>query len=247
MGGTVQTSQSTTAPTNPDVQPTVSKLMKGLQGAYDSGVKVFDQSLYPGVGGTTQQGWQTTLNAANNPAYSQGVGGAIGDFGDVAAGNRFGMNDPGYAQLRAKAGEDTLRDVNAIFTQSGRFGSGSHVNNATESLGNVYAGMDYQNYQNDIARQQAAAGMLPGLYQASLAPGMTQGAVGAAQDADALAARQAENDLFRRKADAPWDALSRGSSILSGSAGAGGSTTSQEIPWWAAAAGLGSTIAGGFV
>lgn len=246
MGGSVQTQSQTTAPANPDVQPTVSKLMKGLQGAYDSGVKVFNQSLYPGVGDTTRNSWATTLNAANNPAYSQSVGGALADFGDVAAGNRFGMDDPGYAALRAKAADDTLTGVNALFTQSGRFGSGSHVRNATESLGNVLAGMDYQNFQNDIARQQAAAGMLPGLYEASLAPGMTQGAIGAAQDADALARRQAENDLFRRQSDAPWDSLARASSILSGTASAGGSTTSQEIPWWAAAAGLGSTIAGAF-
>jgi hypothetical protein len=247
MGGTVQTSSSTTAPTNPDVQPTVSTLMKGLQGAYNSGVAVNNQSLYPGVGDTTKNSWATTLGAANNPAYSSAIGGAISDFGDVAAGNRFGMNDPGYAQLRAKVGDDTLTDVNSMFTGSGRFGSGSHVKNATSELGNVYAGMDYNNYQQDIARQQQAAGMMPGLFQASLAPGMTQGAVGAAQDADALATRQADNDLFRRQNDAKWEALARGSSILSGTAGAGGSSTSQEIPWWAAAAGLGSTLAGGFM
>lgn len=182
----------------------------------------------------------------NNPAYSSAMNGAISDFGDVAAGNRFGLNDPGYAALRAKVGDDTLTDVNSIFTSSGRFGSGSHVKNATSELGNVYAGMDYQNHQNDIARQQQAAQMMPGLLQGAALPGTMQGAIGAAQDADALATRQGANDLFRRQNDAPWDALSRSSSILSGTAGSGGTETSQNIPWWAAAAGIGSTIAGAF-
>lgn len=246
MGGSVQTSSSTSTSANPDVQPTVSKLMKGLQGAYDGGVKVFDQSLYPGVGDTTKNAWANTLEAVNNPAYSSAMNGAISDFGDVAAGNRFGMADPGYAALRAKVGDDTLTDVNSIFTGSGRFGSGSHVKNATSELGNVYAGMDYQNHQNDIARQQQAAQMMPGLLQGAALPGTMQGAVGAAQDADALAARQGANDLFRRQNDAPWEALARASSTLSGTAGAGGTESSQNIPWWAAAAGLGSTIAGAF-
>lgn len=246
MGGSVQTSSSTSTSANPDVQPTVSKLMKGLQGAYDGGVKVFDQSLYPGVGDTTKNAWANTLEAVNNPGYSAAMNGAIADFGDVAAGNRFGLNDPGYAALRAKVGDDTLTDVNSIFTSSGRFGSGSHVKNATSELGNVYAGMDYQNHQNDIARQQQAAQMMPGLLQGAALPGTMQGAIGAAQDADALATRQGANDLFRRQNDAKWDALARSSSILSGTAGSGGTETSQNIPWWAAAAGIGSTIAGAF-
>jgi hypothetical protein len=74
-------------------------------------------------------------------------------------------NAPGYAQLRAKAGQDTLNDVNGIFTGSGRFGSGSHVGNATEELGNVYAGMDMQNYENRLARMLGGNQALAGIAQ----------------------------------------------------------------------------------
>lgn len=244
MGGTVQTQQTSSNPTNPDVQPTVSQLLKGLQGATSSGTKVFGQTLYPGLSSTTQGGLNSLVSGANPAGYQSSIGGAISDFGDVAAGNRFGTNDPGYQALRAKAGEDTLRDVNALFTGSGRFGSGSHVKNATESLGNVYAGMDYQNFQNDQARQMAAAGMLPQLQQAYQLPAQTQLQAGQIMDADALARRQAENDLFRRQSDAPWDTLAKGSSILAGTAPYGGQTQSTEVPWWAAGLGIGTGLAG---
>lgn len=245
--GNVTTSSSSTSPSNKDVDPTVSKLLKGLQGQYDSGVEVFDKTLYPGVGGTTQNAWQTTLDAAGNPDYANAVGGAISDFGDVAAGNRFGMNDPGYATLRGNIQSDVMRDVNKTFGSSGLFGSDSNLDAAGEGLGNALAGLDYTNYQNDVTRQQQAAQMLPGLYSASLAPGAAQAGVGAAQDADALAARQGENDLFRRQNDAGWDALARSSSVLAGTAGSSGSNTENQIPWWAAIGGAGAGLAGAFL
>lgn len=246
-GGGTETQTTTSGPTNPMVDSTTTKLLSGLQGQVDKGTAVFNQSLNPGAGSTTQNSWASMLSAANNPAYSAGVSGATSDFADIAAGNRFGTNDPGYAALRAKAGDDTLRDVNSMFTSSGRFGSGSHVGTATEALGNVNAGMDYQNFQNDQQRQMQAAGMLPGLYAAGMAPAGVQGAVGAEQDANALALRQGENDLFRRQNDTGWSTLGQATSILAGNAGAGTqqqSTTSPTAPWWQQALGAGAIGSG---
>jgi len=245
-GGTQQTT-STTGPSNPNVTATQNKLLTGLQSTYDAGVKPFEKSLYAGAGDTTQSAWNMGLGSANQPAFTSGISGAMTDFGEVAAGNRFGMDDPGYAALRAKAGQDTLRDVGSAFTSSGRFGGGSYVDQATESLGNVYAGMDYQNYQNDIQRQQQAAQMLPGLYGAAQLPASAMGAIGAAQDQDSQAQLMAENDLFRRTNDVGWDRDARASSVLAGTAaGAGQETTNIEpaTPWWqtmgAGALGLGA-------
>lgn len=191
---------------------------------------VFNKSLYTGMGSSTQSGLSSLLSGANPSGYSGAVGGALSDFGDVAAGKRFGMDDPGYATLRAKAGDDTLRDVNAMFTQSGRFGSGSHVGTATEALGNVYAGMDYNNYQQDIARQQQAAGMLPGLYSASQMPAQTALGVGQIQDADAMAARQGEFDQFNRTQNADYTRLLEMIGAFTGSQQNAGMR--EEVPWW---------------
>jgi hypothetical protein len=236
MGGTTQTtSTQTSAPSNPEVEKTQTQLLKGLQDTYSGGIKVFNQSLYPGVGGTTQQGWNAMLGFANDPGYSDAIKSTIGDFGAIASGQRFGMNDPGYATLRQKVIDDTQSTINQQFGASGRFGGGSHVSSLGEGIGNAVAGLDYANYQSDVARQQAAAGMLPGLFNAGTLPASAIGAVGAAQDADALARRQAENDLFRRQNDTSWDTLARSSSILNGTAQSGGTTVtnSQPVaPWW---------------
>lgn len=226
-GGETQTTTSTSGPTNPAVDATTTKLLTGLQGQMDKGTAVFGQSLNPGAGQTTQNAWASTLGSANNPAYSSGVAGATADFADAAAGNQFGANDAYYAQKS----DDTLRDVNAMFTNSGRFGSGSHVGTATTALGNV----NNENIAADRAWQMQAAGALPSLYAAGMAPSGIMGAVGAEQDANALALRQGENDLFRRQNDAGWSTLGQSTSILAGNAGVGTqqqSQTTPAAPWW---------------
>lgn len=226
-GGGTETTTQTSGPTNPAVDATTTKLLTNLQGQVDRGTAVFDQSLNPGAGATTQNSWSSMLNASNNPAYSRGVAGATADFADAAAGNQFGANDAYYKQL----GDDTLRDVNSMFTSSGRFGSGSHVDTAVKALGDV----NNANIGADRAYQMQAAGMLPEMYSAGMAPSGIQAGVGAAQDANALALRQAENDLFRRRNDSGWSTLGNASSILAGTAGAGTqqqSTTTPTAPWW---------------
>lgn len=213
------TSSSTSAPTNPQVTATTNNILGKLDTAINAGSPVFDKSLYTGQGATTQQAQQNALDVAN----------------PVAAGERFGQDDPGFAALRQRAGEDTLKGVNSTFTNSGRFGSGSHVGAATEGLGNVFSELDYNNYQRDLARQQQAIG--------------TIGAVGAAQDADTSAQRQGENDLFQRQEGALFNTLGRGSSILSGTASGSGNTTTNtqtqtqpSTPWWQSAIGLGAAF-----
>lgn len=251
MGGTTNTTtqQSSTAPANPAVTATQTQLLTGLQNAYSGGMKVFDKSLYAGTGANTQAGWDSTLAAARNPTYSNAVNNTMNDFGAIASGQRFGMNDPGYAQLRQKAASDALTSVGKSFGASGRFGGGSYLQSAGEGVGNAIAGMDYANYQNDIQRQQQAAGMLPGLFQAGLAPGAAIGAVGSAQDADAQARLMAENDQFRRQNDGAWDATARASSILAGTAPVGGMNTTNTqttpaTPWWQQVLGAGAVGAG---
>lgn len=231
-GGGTETTTQTSGPTNPMVDSTTTKLLTGLQGQVDKGTAVFNQSLNPGAGLTTQQSWTSMMNAANNPDYNAGVKGATADFADAAAGNQYAANDAYYKQL----GDDTLRDVNSMFTSSGRFGSGSHVNTAVGALGDV----NNANIAADRAWQSQAAGMLPSMYSAGMAPSGIQAGVGAAQDANALAMRQAENDLFRRQNDAGWSTLGQATSILAGNAGAGTqqqSTTTPTAPWWQQALG----------
>lgn len=226
-GGGTETTTSTSGSANPAVDATTSKLLHGLGAQYDKGTAVFGKSLNPGAGQTTQNSWASMLGAANNPAYLAGVSGATADFADAAAGNQFGANDAYYDKL----GDKALTDVGAMFTNSGRFGSGSHVGKAVETLGDV----NNANIAADRQWQSQAAQMLPGLYQAGMAPAIVQAGVGAAQDANALGLRQGENDLFRRQNDSGWSSLGQASSILAGTSGAGTqqqSQTTPTAPWW---------------
>lgn len=279
-GGGTDTKTESTVPNNPMVDSTTTKLLGSLQGQMDKGTAVFNQSLYPGMSGQTQQGVNSLMSAsgqtgglttANN--WASGVANS-GGYNPALSGAQSGVQQylqesqadaPGYAAMRAKAGDDTLRDVNSMFTGSGRFGSGSHVGTATESLGNVYAGMDNANYESRLGRMlggnqalagigqtamgnaAGAAGMLPGLYQSGLIPGQTQLAAGQIMDADALARRQGDNDLFRRQNDSGWATLGNSTSILAGNAGNSGTTTTStqpQAPWWQQALGAGAVGSG---
>jgi hypothetical protein len=216
-GGGTETTTQTNAPSNPDVNPTLSKLLKGVQGVYDTSVATGDP-------GAISSGWNLQTNAALNPDYARGVGGATSELADIAAGKRFGMNDPGYAKMRAGALDDALTGVGSSFLTDGRFGSTVMGDAAGEAATETLAGLDYANFQNDQNRQMQAISALPSVFAAGQAPGSVVTSIGEQQRA------------------APWYNLGQASSILAGTAGTGGSTstmTQPATPWWQSAAGLG--------
>lgn len=279
MGGSSTTSTSQTGSASPVVTENVDKLVGKVGGLSDKDYPVFNKSLYPGLSSTSQGGIQGLLNASNNGIYTGGVNSALdysagmaGGSGpsltestlmDVAQGNRFGENAPGYATLRNNVRNDTLTDINAMFSNSGRLGSGMHVDKAAEGVGNALAGLDYTNYQNDIGRQERALGSiegqrqqgvantfaaqqsLPGLLQASTAPAQMQLTAGGLLDADKAAKLQGDQDLFMRKNLADYTQLGQLSSILAGTAPSAGTVTTQTEPApnpWLGALGAGLAL-----
>jgi len=247
MGGPTHnttTSTSSSAPTNPDVQATASKLAKGISTAYDTGPQVFGESLYSPAGATTQNAWQQAIGAAGNQDYAGSVNSAIKSFGDVAAGNQFGQSAPGYATLRNNVMNDTLAATNKSFNSAGLFGSDSNQQAAGTGVANALAGLDYGNYQNDIARQQQAATMLPGLFSAAQQPSTVMGAIGGAQDANQQGILQGRADLQQRQANGWTDLIAKLTSAGAGNAASSGVTTtnsqtSPATPWYMSALGLG--------
>lgn len=228
-GGTQQTSSST-ASNSPQVTALTNQLAGGLSGLVNKGSSVYGSPLYTGLGATTQTGVQNLTNAAGNQNYGTNVNAAMNEFGQIAAGNRFGQAAPGYADLRQNTIDDTLSATNNAFNASGRFGGGANVLAANKGVGQAIAGLDYGNYQNDQQRQMAAAAALPGLFSASLAPGQAQIAAGSIQDQDSLAQRQAQAQLFDAQNNRSWNDYARASSILAGTAGAAGQTTTNTQP-----------------
>lgn len=242
MGDSNQTSTSSTASSNPNVTNTTNKLLGGIDAAWAKGPSTFNESLYGGLGGTTNQGLQQLIGSANNPAYSQGVQGAIQSFGDTAAGKNIGVNAPGYQTVRNKLSNDVLTSTNNSFNNSGLFGSDNNQGAAASGLADSLGALDMGQYNAGLDRQVQAAGMLPGLYQASQQPASTLLSAGAIQDADKQAALQGRFDLSQRQGNAQTDLLAKLSSILAGNAQASGSTTTSttpSTPWWQSAIGIG--------
>lgn len=245
--GDVQTNTQTSGPSDPLVKSTLDKILGGVSKAYDAGAPpVFNSSLYSPAGATTQGSWQSALTAAGNPDYASGISGALKSMSNVAAGNDYGMNDPGYAALREKAGNDALTSVNGVFNNSGRLGGGSNVRAAGQGVTDALANLDYTNFNNDRAYQQQAIAALPGLYQSSLLPSATRGSVGSAQDTNQTGILQGNYDLSQRQANNQTDWLAKLTSILSGGAQSSGTTSSTSLPWWEAVLG-GLTGAAGAV
>lgn len=155
--------------------------------------------------GMFQDGIDYTTDLLGNNGFAGGQQGNVGtvngvgdQFGDIAAsaqdpslteeqlmgvatGGAFGQAAPGYDRLRSNIIDDTLSGVSSLFTSTGRYGGGSHVGTATESLADSLASLDYQNYQNDIARQERALAAIEGQRQQGLTNRM--GALGAQADA----------------------------------------------------------------
>jgi hypothetical protein len=238
------TSTSSSAPTNPDVQATASKLAKGISTAYDAGPQVFGESLYSPAGSTTQDAWSKALTAANNPDYAASTAAGIKDFGDIAAGKRFGQNDPQYQRLRAKAMDDAVSNVGQAFNSSGRFGGGSYVTNATEAAGDTAARMDLARLSQDEARQTGAVSTLAQLQGMAQQPATITGAIGSAQDANQTGILQGRADLQQRQANGWTDLIAKLTSAGAGNAAASGTTTTNtmtkpETPWWQSALGIG--------
>lgn len=210
---------------------TVGNITTGLDQVLGRGPQVFNQSLYAGQGGATLGGIQGLLSGSQNPAFASGASGALGLTSDVAAGNRFGQAAPGFATLRQGVIDDTQTAINRSFLSSGTFGSDKQQTALGKGIGGAIAGLDYQNYQNDIARQERAQAALPGLLNTTLLPSQIQLGAGQLQDADSQAQLLAQQDLFRRKADAQLGLLGDVGGVLSGVTASNEATT-EPVPWW---------------
>lgn len=214
MGSSTNKTTTSTASASPAVTATVNKLATGIGNAYTPGA-----SSYVAPSSTTTGGWQNSLTAANNPNFSGGIAGALTSYGNRAAGNELGQNDPGYLALRNKLQNDVTTGVNSSFNNSGLFGSDSNVKNLTSGLTDSLGALDYKQYSDSLGRQSEAANMLPQLFAAGQLPSSIQQSVGASMDADAKA-----------KEGGVWDYLNRATGTLSGAAGAAGTNTTTSTP-----------------
>lgn len=257
----VETGGSTTTPNSPLVRKTSDTLLRGLTDTYKGGVDVFNKPLYTDPSAATRGAWTAGTNFGNSVVSANGFGPGqqaamtgLGGLGSQYAGlgSAYEQDAPGYQALRSKLRDDTATGIYADFNNSGLFGSDANMESAGEGIASALAGLDYGNFQNNVNNQYRSLDSQRGIFGDQFGMGQQAltneqnavgllGQVGSAQDANNLAKRMGEYDLFTRQHDADWEALARASSILGGTAGAAGSTTSNTVPWWAALLGGAAT------
>ncbi len=264
-----QVQQQVSAPVNAQVDPTLTKLLTGVQGQLDTGAHPFAESTYAGVGDTTKNAWALGKGSAINPAYNSAVNAGINYNGtlaggsgpsltetqlmDTAMGKNIGVDDPGYAAVRAKLSNDVRTQSYNDFNNSGLFGSDNNMKSSAAGLTDSLGALDLGQYNNSLDRRNAALAQiegqrqqgvnnaftaqnqLPGLYGAAQLPSATLGAIGSAEDADRQAALQGRYDLSERLDNATSDRLAKLAGVFGGSAPAGGqqqTTYQPAAPWW---------------
>ena len=228
--GDVETGSSSTQSASPDVRQLVDTLAKGIKGQYSP-----TGSTYVAPSSTTQSGWSQALNAANNPGFSSDVAGALSSYGNRAAGNELGINDPLYAAQRARLTDNVMTETNSAFNGAGLFGSDQNQAAAARGLSEGLSAADLAQRTESYSRQAEAADKLGTLFNTSLLPSSVTGAIGGEMDADAQA-----------KALGNIDYQKQFMNLLTGASGAAGTNTTQNTPWWKAALGTAATI-GSFI
>lgn len=100
------------------------------------------------------------------------LGASRGYIGDQIGG--AGFNNPYLESMIQAARGGVMDGVNGNFAGAGRYGSGAHTGSMTRELGNMEAGLRFNNYNQAAERQMQAAQMAEGATQAdaaqSLAP-----------------------------------------------------------------------------
>lgn len=91
------------------------------------------------------QGISQAGNVANNSVL-QGM----------ASGSMLGQGNPYLNGALASTRENILKDVGAQFTNSGRFGGGSYVNTAVDTLANAENNARFGQYNNDVSQMLGA-------------------------------------------------------------------------------------------
>lgn len=227
-GGGTETTTQTSGLSNPEMNAAASTIGSQLNAQLKAGVKPYTGSMAPDLSSQTQAGVNSLANNPNNSLFSGGVSTALGQQAAIAGGDI--AND----SVRQRVADDAGVLANATFTNSGRFGGGSHREGLGEGIANALATHDY-------GRQQQGIQNMGTLYQQSQLPASAQLMGGQIMDAQNAAKAQDAARIFDATNNAGWNTVQRGGSIFAGTAPVSGTTqtnTQPTTPWWQSLGGI---------
>jgi hypothetical protein len=217
MGGGSKTVQSVSSSEPPAIQtPYLTDVWGKAANQFNQGVGqgVFQGSRVVPLSGQTEQalGMQEQRALAGSPLLQQAQQNA-------GASLRGELNPALQAQMQHVM-QQVKGQVNPLFAQANRGGSGAHANALTSAMTDAGTKLAYQDYNN-------AMQMAPGLAQQDYFDIGQLGAVGQTREQQAGAELQAQMQKFYEGQKAPVDALQRYAALVSGG-NVGGTTTSQQ-------------------
>lgn len=210
---TTTTSSSKAAPWGP-VQGDLNRIVTRARSMFeaDPGGK----NMYAPRNNLVTNAENSLIKQANRGDLTQGTDVARSSLVDMMQGNPYRkMND-----VRDNIWSSVAPQVNSVFANAGRFGSGDHADRMTRAFTEAYAPVAMSQYNADQNRMLQAAGMLPGLDEAALMDERLLTTIGGA--------RQADQQMRR---DADWAQLQRFLGIAQPVGGMGGiNLNSQTDP-----------------
>lgn len=238
MGGktSTQTSTQTNDPWS-EQKPYLQDVMKQAQTQFNSsGPSYYPKSTVAGFNPQQEQAFSMTANRAMNGNANMNA--ASGYNKDVINGQY--MQNPNNDAVFRNISSHVTPQVNAQFSQAGRYGSDAHTGTMTQELTNAYAPYAAQQYEQGMQRRDNAAQMAPTFAANDYIDAAALGDVG-----------QQRQDLAQQEigdAQARWnynqDLAANKLAQYSGAVGGnwGGTTTSAQ-PYYKP--GLGSKALGG--
>lgn len=232
---------STSAPTNPDVSATASRLAQLISGASYQTPSTLNENLFTGAGPTTQGAWALGKAAATDPNFTGSIDQGISTLGKTAAGDYVGSVDPNFEAALDRASNGLTADVNASIGADGRYGSNVHTQALTDQVGGMRTNAELANLQQQKQDQLSAIPALTALFSAKQTPAQIMGAIGGAEDANTQGLTQGRYDLQQRQQNALPDWIAKLTSAAAGNSANTGMTsnvmqtnTQPGTPWWLA-------------
>ena len=149
-----------------------------------------------------------------------------------ATGEYLGGGNPYLEGILDRTSTDTSERIRSEMAGLGRTGSGAHQGILAENLADASNRLRYQDYNQQVQNQMAAAGQVFGmgdtaaqraLGYSALAPGMDAMRYGDVNRLGQVGAQR--RDLDKEAALTPWSDLSRYASLISGTSSPYGTTT----------------------
>jgi len=233
-------SQQSQTGIDPMLKPYITYGLNEAQQLYQSDTpQYYGGQTYVSPSQNTQYALQAAQNRAlaGNPLLTQ----AQGQQADVLGG-QYLQNNPYFNQALAGAAQgatqtynDAIARAQGSASMAGRYGSNVSAdlqnraaNTLASTLANRYGELAYQNYADERARQEAAAGRAPQLAEADYGDINKLLQVGQSQEDYAKTALQADIDRFNFQQNAPYAKLQTFLSSVYGAPQGSVTTTSQS-------------------